>query len=299
MYESYYGLKEKPFSIQPDPEFLYFSRRHRLAFTMLEYAIENRAGFTVISGEVGVGKTTLIRRLLESLPKSATVGLVSNTHWGQTNLLAWVMQAFGQPFDRLSPQMLFDRFQSFVISQYRRRRRVVLIVDEGQNLSPESLEELRLLSNINADKHQLLQVILTGQPGLAYLLARPESQQFAQRISVDFRLRPLHESEIRSYIEFRLAVAGRKTPLFTPAACKAIGYFSEGVPRRINILCDTALIYGMSYDRRIIDKPIIQEVISDKLEFGIFSPRVSRGDVAQAIDELASGSHFERYTPET
>ncbi|WP_078085465.1 ExeA family protein [Microbulbifer mangrovi] len=291
MYESYYGLTEKPFSIQPDPAFLYFSRRHRLAYTMLEYAIENRAGFTVISGEVGVGKTTLIRRLLESLPESATVGLVNNTHWAQTNLLAWVMQAFGQPFDAISPQGLFDRFQRFLLAQYREGRRVVLIVDEGQNLSPEALEELRLLSNINADKHLLLQVILTGQPALAYLLSRPESQQFAQRISVDFRLRPLLETEIQSYIEFRLSVAGRKKPLFTREACKAVGRFSEGVPRRINILCDTALIYGMSYDRRIIDEPIIQEVIGDKLEFGIFSPMVSRDDLAKAIDELAAGRH--------
>ncbi|WP_160152898.1 ExeA family protein [Microbulbifer sp. ALW1] len=296
MYEPYYGLTEKPFSIQPDPGFLYFSRRHRLGYAMLEYAIENRAGFAVISGEVGVGKTTLIRRLLDSLPQSTTVGLVSNTHWSQSNLLAWVMQAFGEPFDGMSPQALFDRFQQFLIGQYREGRRVVLIVDEGQNLTPEALEELRLLSNINADKHQLLQIIVTGQPALEYLLERPESRQFAQRIAVDFRLRPLEESEVQSYIEFRLSVAGRKTPLFTPAACKVIGHFSEGIPRRINILCDTALVYGFSYSRKLVDEAIIQEVIGDKLVFGIFSPVASQDDLARAIDELATGKHFGPYS---
>jgi general secretion pathway protein A len=272
MYESYFELREKPFSIQPDPEYLYLSRRHKLAYSMLVYGVVNRAGFTVITGDVGAGKTTLVRRLLDYIPDTTNVGLMSNTHRCVNNLLEWVMLAFGQPFEYPSPVALYDALQQFLIREYSQDRRTILIIDEAQNLTPELLEELRLLSNINADKHELLQMILLGQPELRQTLNRPEMKQLAQRISSDFRLLPLEHEEVEAYIRHRLAVAGRKELLFTPSACATVARHSEGIPRRINILCDTALVYGMAEGLSLIDESVIDEVIRDRETYGVLTP---------------------------
>jgi type II secretory pathway predicted ATPase ExeA len=271
MYEYFYGLQEKPFSIQPDPEFLYLSRRHKLGYSMLAYGVENRAGFTVITGDIGSGKTTLVRRLLNKLPQSFTVGLVTNTHQGTSSLLDWVLLSFGEPYQQASTVARFEALQQFLISEYAAGRRAILIIDEAQNLTPETLEELRLLSNINADKHQLLQMILLGQPELQNLLTRPDLQQFAQRIAVDFRLLPLEPGEVEAYIRHRLAVAGRSEPLFTAAVCGTIARASGGIPRKINILCDTALVYGMALEAPLIDESILEEVLRDRQEYGVFT----------------------------
>ena len=277
MYESFYRMTEKPFSIQPDPDFLYFGKRHSMAYAMLKYGVENRAGFTVITGEVGSGKTTLIRHLLNNLPDRVRVGLITNTHRNITDILELVMQAFGQPFRETSGVALYDDFQNFLIREYREGRRVILIVDEAQNLTAEVLESLRLLSNINADKHQLLQVILTGQPELKAVLCQPELRQFAQRVAVDFHISPLAASEVPLYIVHRLKKAGRDRMLFTFPACRAIARYTKGIPRAINILCDTALMYGMAAEAGQIDESIVDEVISDKQQYGVFSDEVGAG----------------------
>lgn len=277
MYESFYGMAEKPFSIQPDPDFLYFGKRHSFAYAMLKYGVENRAGFTVITGEIGSGKTTLIRHLLNNLPELVTVGLITNTHRNITEILELVMLAFGQPFNGISGLALYENFENFLIEEYREGRRVILMVDEAQNLSPEVLESLRLLSNINADKHQLLQMIITGQPELKAILSKPELQQFAQRVAVDFHISPLSESEVPLYIVHRLKVAGRQKMLFTFGACQSIAKFTKGIPRAINILCDMALVYGMAAEAAEIDEDLIEEVIRDKREFGVFSNGVNAG----------------------
>lgn len=272
MYEAFYGLKEKPFSIQPDPEFLFFGLRHTLAYAMLEYGVESRAGFTVITGEIGCGKTTLIRHLLNNLAEDMTVGLISNTHKACDDLLEWIMLAFGQPYVGFSRVALFDSFQRFLIAEYAAGRRVVLIIDEAQNLNPASLEALRMLSNINADNHQLLQMILVGQPQLKTLLRQPELLQFAQRVAVDFHVTPLQPAEVADYIRHRLAVAGRTSSLFAPEACERIALASRGIPRSINILCDTALVYGFSAGADTIDGELIGEVLRDKEQYGVFAP---------------------------
>lgn len=269
MYETYYGLKEKPFSIQPDPDFLYFGKRHTLAFTMLQYGIQNRAGFTVICGEIGCGKTTLIRHLLNTLGQELTVGLVYNTHQDIADLLEWIMLAFGQPFDGLSPVARYEAFQRFLISEYAAGRRVVLIVDEAQNLNAGALESLRMLSNINADKDQLLQVILVGQPQLRDLLKRPELAQFSQRVGVDFFIPPLTEDEVARYVRHRLQVAGREQPLFTEEALAVIAQATRGIPRSINVLCDMVLVYGFGGDLQLIDAPLVNEVLADRRDFGV------------------------------
>jgi general secretion pathway protein A len=269
MYEAYYGLKEKPFSIQPDPEFLFMSKRHRLAFTMLEYGIQNRVAFSVICGEIGSGKTTLVRKLLAALDDSITVGLVYNTHTDMTDLLEWIMLAFGQPYQASSAVERFARFQQFLLAEYAARRRVVLVIDEAQNLSAAALESLRMLSNINADKDQLLQVVLVGQPQLKTLLNRPELHQFAQRVGVDFFIPPLGAAEVALYVRHRLKVAGREQELFTEGALAMIAQASRGVPRSINILCDMVLVYGYSAEAGIVGTDLVDEVLQDRREFGI------------------------------
>ena len=270
MYEAFYALTEKPFSIQPDPAFLYFGQRHSLAYTMLEYGVEHRAGFTVITGEVGCGKTTLIRQLLDNLDEDVTIGLISNTKNEIGELLKWVLLSFDQPYDSTDKVALFDQLQRFLIDEYGKGRRTVLIIDEAQNLAGSTLEELRMLSNINADKHQLLQLVLVGQPQLKQLLRRPELEQFAQRVSVDFHIAPLEPDEVADYIAHRLRIAGREAPLFDDAAVQRIAAVSRGVPRKINILCDTALVYGYSLEADVITRDIVEEVLKDKARYGVF-----------------------------
>ncbi|MBL4665876.1 MAG: AAA family ATPase [Sneathiella sp.] len=268
MYEEYYGLVDKPFSIQPDPDFIYWGRTHSLAYAMLEYGVMNHAGFTVITGEIGCGKTTLIRHLLNKLENDYTVGLVSNIQDG--NLLEWVLSAFDQPYDSQSTVVLHDRLQDFLIGQYAQGKRSILIVDEAQNLGSKLLEQLRLLSNINADNDQLLQLILVGQPQLKTLLQSSELVQFAQRVASDFHLIALTLDDVKEYVAHRLGIAGRNEGLFTELACERIYEASRGIPRIINILCDTCLVYGFAQEATSIDSSVVDEVIHDKREYGVF-----------------------------
>lgn len=271
MYETFFDLTEKPFSIQPDPDYLYLSGRHKLAFAMMLYSVESNAGFTVITGDIGSGKTTLLRRLLGFLPSTTTVGLVSNTHQSVTDLLQWVMLAFDQPYEYSSKVALFDAFQRFLIDEYSKGRQTLLIIDEAQNLTASAMEELRLLSNINSDKNQLLRMILLGQPELQELLSLPELKQFAQRVAVDFRLLPLEQEEVEEYINHRLSVAGAKRQIFTSGACAIIAKATKGVPRSINVICDTAMVYAMALEEGAdIDEKLINEVLKDRREYGVF-----------------------------
>ncbi len=271
MYENFYGLKEKPFSIQPDPDFLFFGHRHSMAYAMLEYGIVNRAGFIVICGEIGCGKTTLVRHLLNNVDPEIKVGIVYNTHQKVDDMLGWILLAFEQPYEGMSELALFDAFQNFLISSYAEGKRVVLIVDEAQNLSPGALESLRMLSNINADKDQLLQVILVGQPQLRELLRRPDMQQFMQRVAVDYFITPLLPVEVAKYIVHRLSVAGRENNLFTARAIERIAEASNGIPRSINLLCDMVLVYGFSCGAEKIGIDLVNEVLRDRAEFGVLA----------------------------
>lgn len=270
MYEEFYGLTEKPFSIQPDPSFLYWGRGHRLAYAMLEYGVVNQAGISVITGEVGCGKTTLIHRLLDQLSDTHTIALLSNIQAGRGDLLSWVLMAFGEPFSGKTHVEMFSQLQSFFIREYAKGKRVVLIIDEAQNLSADMLEELRMLSNINAGKDQLLQLILVGQPQLKDLLSRPDMLQLAQRIGSDFHLTPLTRDEVHAYIETRLSIAGAQVNVFTREAMDLIAEHSRGVPRVINTIADTALVYAFSAQEETVSDEIIRNVIRDKLDYGVF-----------------------------
>jgi len=268
MYEAFYGLAAKPFSILPDPDIIYWGRNHRLAFAMLEYGIMNSAGFTVITGEIGCGKTTLLRYLLRNLDTQMTVGLITSPPRGKAELLQWVMMSLDQPFED-SNAALYKRFQQFLREQYSRGRRTVVIIDEAQNLEWETLEELRMLSNINADKDLYLQVILIGQPQLKDLLRSPGLLQFAQRVSSDFHLRPLSPNEVTEYIACRLKAVGAEIQLFSEEACRIIAQASQGIPRTINILCDTALVYGFAQSAELITAELVTMVIENKRQYGV------------------------------
>ena len=271
MYEAYFGLTEKPFSILPDPEFIFWSGPHTMAFSMMEYGMMNRAGFTVITGEIGCGKTTLISKLLSEVDDSLTVGLVNNFDKNAGDLLRWVLMSLDQPIEDESDVLLFKCFQDFVIAESAQRRRVMLIIDEAQNLGSEALEKLRMLSNINTGGEQSLQFILVGQPQLKDLLNLPKMKQFAQRISSDFHLRRLRSDEVPKYIDHRLQVVGAEAGLFSKQACDLIFEASGGVPRIINIICDMSMIYAFSKKRERISVYIVREVVQDKKEYGVLS----------------------------
>ena len=276
MYESFYGFREKPFSLLPDPAFLYMSEKHRMALAMLQYGILNQAGFTVITGEIGSGKTTLIRQLLSEIDDDIAVGLVTNTHRNFGELLQWVLLAFGLEYRNKKKVELYQTLADFIAEEYAQDRRTVLIIDEAQNLSSDALEELRMLSNINADKNEVLQLILVGQPGLRDILQRPQLQQFAQRVAVDFALRPLNLEETWNYIRHRVQVAGGEPGLFDTRACAAVYYYTGGTPRLVNVLCDTALVYGYAEQKRRLDADTILAVVRDKARGGIFPVREQR-----------------------
>jgi general secretion pathway protein A len=278
MYKSFYGFREKPFSLLPDPAFLFLGRKHRMALAMLEYGMMNQAGFTVITGEIGSGKTTLIRRLLGQIveERELSVGLVSNAQQSFGELMQWVLLAFKLEYRGKEKVEMYQCLAEFMGQEYSQGRRTVLIIDEAQSLDPGTLEELRLLSNINADKDQILQLILVGQPELREKLRRPELTQFAQRIAVDFHLGVLDLQETCEYIRHRLAVAGGDPNLFEPEAGVAVHYYSRGTPRLTNIICDTTLVCAFAEQKKKIDADLVHDVMRDKSVGGLLP--VWRGD---------------------
>lgn len=284
MYEAFYGLREKPFSILPDPSFLYLSQQHGLALDLIEYGLMNQAGFNVITGDIGSGKTTLIRFLLNQIDRSVSVGLISNTHHDFGELLQWILFAFKLDYRGKQKVELYETFVDFLAREYAENRSTVLIVDEAQNMSIDTLEQLRMLSNINADKDHVLQIILVGQAGLRETLRRPELEQFAQRIAVDFHLQALDVQETRAYVRHRLRIAGSPNlDIFDEAACLALHRHSGGVPRVINLLCDTALVYGYADSRRTIDSATVNLVALDKAKGGLFRSATQIAPVPRSV----------------
>lgn len=269
MYEAHYGFREKPFSLIPDPDFLYLSGGHKLAMSLLEYGLSDQTGFVVITGEVGSGKTTLIRRLLKTAAADLVVGLITNTHPSHGGLMTWIAKSFGLDTTGKDIISQYHLFTDFVIETYAAGKRIVLIIDEAQNLTPAALEEIRMLSNINADKHFALQLILVGQPELKETLKRPDLRQVAQRISVFHDLTALSLTDTAGYIRHRVMIAGSSPNMFDVAACAAVYHYTFGVPRLINILCDLALVYGFADDRRMIDADVIIEAVDARQSSGL------------------------------
>ncbi len=268
MYETFYGLREKPFSLLPDPAYLYLSKQHQMALTLLEYGLENQAGFCIITGSIGTGKTTLIRRLLSQTGKDISIGLISNTHHAYGELMRWIMVSFGLDTAEESRPKLYKLFTDYLISQYAKNKRTMIIIDEAQNMSVSALEELRMLSNINSEKDLLLQIMLVGQPGLRDILSRADLEQFAQRIAVDYNLEALNHQETCEYIRHRLKTAGGEESIFSDDACDAVYRHSAGTPRLINLLCDLTLVYGYAGQFAVITEEVVEQVIRERQASG-------------------------------
>lgn len=264
MYEAYFGFREKPFSLLPDASFLYLTKKHSMALTMLQYGLESQAPISVITGNIGCGKTTLLRKLMDEVSENITIGLINNTHSSFGELLQWVLLAYGLEYRDKSKVERYEILVDFVIEEYAKGKHTVLIVDEAQNMDVSTLEELRMLSNVNVDKHHVLQLVLVGQPELRDMLRRPDLRQFAQRISADYHIRPLNKLETAEYIEHRLSVAGVDEELFRSDSYSLIHEHTGGVPRLINILCDTALVYAFGAQQKTIDARLILDVVKDR-----------------------------------
>jgi len=265
VYERFYGFKVKPFALLPQEEFMFLSRQHRMALDLLVYGLRDRAMFCVVCGDIGTGKTTLMRYLLSRPGPRLVAAMISGVTGPFMELMQWMLSEFGLEYQGLDKIGMQHALVNYLKRQEERGNRAVLVIDEAQALSPEALEELRLFSNVNAGRTMLLQTVLVGQLSLRDTLRRPEMRQFAQRVAVDFLLTPLDRDQTRAYIRYRLGIANPDhTDLFTPEACDAIFEASRGIPRIINILCDTALVYGYADQKQEIDAAIVNQMLQDK-----------------------------------
>ncbi len=297
MYKSFYGLKEKPFNLNPDPSYLFWSTGHENAYTHLEYAITENKGFGVITGEVGSGKTTLINHLIHQIPKDLHLALINNPDVSPAQLLKMLCQEYELVSTNDNKTALLEHIYQFLLQIYANRQRAILIIDEAQNLPAETIEEIRMLSNLETEKEHLIQIILVGQPELKEKLQRRSLRQFTQRVTVHAHLGALTTDDISRYIRHRLKVAGADNPeLFTEEAIQALHTYSEGIPRLINILCDTALVYGFADELQSIDRPVIDNVMADRKSGGILlaEQQDSTGDSQETISERAGGKESDK-----
>lgn len=266
LYQQYFGLKEAPFNISPDPDFLYLSSSHREGLAQISYGINGKKGFIVLTGEVGTGKTTLIRSLLNELGASTHTALIFNTVVSPKDLMRYICEDFGITGPKLQTHEIHDYVVSlneFLLDKYQLGENCALIIDEAQNLSPEVLESVRLLSNFETSKDKLLQILLVGQPELADRLNSPDLRQLKQRVTLRYRLRNLSLNETGEYIGNRLKIAGGDPAVFTFKAVEAIYVYSSGIPRVINVLCDNGMLTAFALGRKVIDTSIIREVAED------------------------------------
>lgn len=266
LYTAHFGFRERPFALSPDPDFLFWSKSHGRAYSVLEYGLATCAPLTVVTGEVGTGKTTLIQALLRKVDQDITLGLISNAQGDRGDLLRWVLNALDvAPPSQTDYVSLFQHFQNFVLDEYAAGRHVVLIIDEAQNLGADMLEELRMLTNMNSGKDELLQIILVGQPELRHLITQPELRQFAQRVSATFHINPFDLRETRAYVLHRLQHVGGTGSEITSGAVRHIFEETKGIPRMINKLCDLALVYAAAAGQEKAGLGVIRELFDDGL----------------------------------
>ncbi len=270
MYAAHFGLKQRPFTLLPDPEFLFWSAGHRRAYSVLEIGLLSRAPITLVTGEIGSGKTTLLRQLLNRLEEDLTVGLISSASGGRGDLIRWIMNAFDLQMPEGKPEYveLYQQFVDFLVGEYAHGRRVILIVDEAQNLSIDALEELRMLTNVNSNKDEVFQLVLVGQPELHDKILRPELRQLAQRVAASFHLGAMDRDSVRDYISHRLQVAGGTGREFSSDAVDAIYQKTGGIPRMINQLCDLSMMYAWTDDEDVVSAETVGAVLEDGVFFG-------------------------------
>ncbi|MBO1270461.1 AAA family ATPase [Shewanella sp. 4t3-1-2LB] len=266
MYKAFYGLSDNPFSIAPNPSYLFLSDRHREALAHLKYGLGETGGFVLLTGEVGTGKTTVSRCLLRQLPENTDTAFILNPSLTEAELLATLCDELGIHYGEAPTlKQLTDLISRYLLDNHQAGRNTVMIIDEAQHLRPEVLEQLRLLTNLETDTKKLLQVILIGQPELQQLLKRQELRQLAQRITARYHLLPLTEQEVGLYVQHRLQVAGRMEPLFNKGAIRALHRFSGGIPRIINLLCERALMAGYGQSRTPIDRKMVNAAAAEVL----------------------------------
>lgn len=264
MYKEFFGLKEKPFNVTSDPNFLFLSRVHREAFSHILYGIKERKGFLEITGEVGAGKTTICRALINQLDKNTKSAFVFNSTLPELQLLQAILEDFGIDVVKKNKVYLLKQLNNFLIEELSNGNNVILIIDEAQNLTIPMLEEIRMLSNLETDKEKLFQIILVGQPELKIKLNSPRLKQLRQRIAVRFHITPLERDEIDKYIDYRLKVAGSDGSIkFSPEAIDEIYRFSGGVPRLINMICDKSLLAAYVMETRDLAPEIIKRSIRE------------------------------------
>jgi len=264
VYLDFYGLTRRPFDMTPDPLFFFPSQKHREALASLTYTLTEKRGFVVITGEIGSGKTTVCRTLLQRLDPAAKVAMLTNTILTPKQLLEAVCVEFGLPTEKRTKVSLLSKLNRFLVEQNHAGNTVVLILDEAQNLSVKGLEEIRLISNMETDTQKLIQIIFLGQPELRDKLNRPELEQLRQRISLRYHLRSLDKKEVRLYIEHRLRIAGDEDQVkFTKGAVDSLYEFSKGIPRLINVVCDQALLTGYLRDTRKLDQTLLSEIAEE------------------------------------
>jgi len=296
MYKKFYGLSEKPFNIVPNPAYLYRSEKHQDALTYLEYGLMEGTGFILLTGEIGTGKTTLIRYMLNNVESDMDVAVIFNTNITSDQLITLVLDNFEiQPKKDKTANL--DLLYQFLIQKFSDERRVLLIIDEAQNLSPDVLEEVRMLSNLQSDEQILLQIMLVGQPELKTKLQAPGLAQLAQRITVNYHLSRLTGEETKEYIAYRLEKAGGSSDIFISEAVDLIFESSGGIPRIINMLCDSAMVYGFGYELKRIDRKVIVQVLEDKGEIGFYTGQEEKRNVgvtAETNEGLDIGDISER-----
>jgi len=281
MYYEFYGFKEAPFNLTPNSRYFYSSAKHTEALSTLLYAIKERKGFVVITGDIGSGKTTVCRTLINKLDPDTKTALITNTHMSAKELLMNILEDLEVEFRPGSKAKLLSQLNQYLIEQLRNDNNVVLIIDEAQNLSPSVLEEVRMLSNLETENEKLIQIIFLGQPELKKKLALSRLEQLRQRIAVYYQLTPLDEKDTQKYIQHRLKVAsGTNKTFFTKQAIDLIYEFSKGVPRLINQICDSALLTGYIYEKPLIGENLLQEVIGESPMVQI----VQRGEFPKDIE---------------
>jgi len=268
-YLDHFGLRERPFALAPDPEFLFWSPEHRGAYAMLDYGLSTRAPITLLTGEIGAGKTTLLHHFIDSLGEGVTIGMISNARPGVNDVLRRVCAALGLTVPPGSDSAdIFAVVQEFLLGEHRRGNRVLLVIDEAQNLNRDALEDLRMLTNINAGRDEVLQLLLVGQPELRAVVRRPDLVQFAQRVSASYHLPRLDAASTAGYIASRVRQAGGNPNIFSRQAAELIHEATGGVPRLINQLCDLALTYAYAAQATMVKRDTVAQVLADGVFFG-------------------------------
>ncbi|TFW29682.1 DUF2075 domain-containing protein [Massilia arenosa] len=292
MYETYYGLSAKPFRLRPDPNFFFGSKGHKRAMAYLEYGLSQGEGFIVITGEVGAGKTTLVRNLFKQLESEQIVAAhVVNTHLNSEDTLRTVVAAFGLPYEDASKTALLTRLEQFLRSCDQQGKRALLVVDEAQNLTPRAVEELRMLSNFQTDDKSLLQTFLLGQPEFRGTLHSASMAQLRQRVIATYHLGPMDAGETRAYIEHRLSTVGWKgDPSFTQGAYDAIHEYTGGIPRKVNTLCDRLLLNGYLEELHAFSEEQVADVIRD-IEQEYVVPGKDAAEAAPTLQVAALEPH--------